>query len=77
MALFNSLRFGMIVLVLLTVVPPILSGIFFASFRIAQIIRQEASLNIVSKVTAFAKSAASWEDKKFSPCVILVYNREL
>ena len=41
----------------------ILSGIFFAGFRVAQIIRQEASLNIVSKVTAFAKSAASWEDK--------------
>jgi len=43
MAFFNSLRFGMTVLVLLAVVLPMLLAILFASFRAAQIICQEAS----------------------------------
>ena len=63
MALFNSLRFRMTILMLLAVVPPILLAIFFAGFRAAQIIRQEASLNIASKVTDLAKSTTNWEDK--------------
>lgn len=63
MSFFHSLRFRMTVLVLLTVVPPMLLAIFFASFRAAQIIRQEANQSIASRARDLASRVSRWEEK--------------
>lgn len=63
MSFFHSLRFRMTVLVLLTVVPPMVLAIFFASYRAAQIIRQEANQSIASRATDLGSRVSSWEEK--------------
>ncbi len=63
MSFFHSLRFRMTVLVLLSIVPPMLLAIFFASSRAAQIIRQEANQKIALKTTHLANDVSRWQEK--------------
>lgn len=58
---FISLRFRMVALVLLGVVPPMLVAIGFASQQAAQIIRSEAKENLALRANSLADSVARWD----------------
>ena len=58
---FISLRFRMVALVLLGVVPPMLVAIGFASHQAAQIIRSEAKENLALRANSLADSVARWD----------------
>lgn len=59
--IFHSLRFRMIALVLIGVVPPMLVAILFASFKAAQIIRDEAKENLRLRAETLADSVSRWD----------------
>ena len=59
--ILHSLRFRMIALVLIGVVPPMLVAIFFASFKAAQIIRDEAKENLRLRAETLADSVSRWD----------------
>lgn len=71
---FLSLRFRMLTLVLLGVVPPMLVAIWFASFQAAQIIRQEAQENLALRATALADSVSRWDKMNINALVNLSRN---
>ncbi|OQW95806.1 MAG: hypothetical protein BWK79_01050 [Beggiatoa sp. IS2] len=68
---FLSLRFRMLTLVLLGVVPPMLVAIWFASFQAAQIIRQEAQENLSLRATALV---SRWDKMNINALVNLSRN---
>jgi signal transduction histidine kinase len=60
--LFSSLRFRMILLMLLGVVPPMLTAILFSSYQAAKIIRAQAEENLGLRANALADSVSRWDD---------------
>jgi len=59
--LLHSLRFRMIALVLLGVIPTMLLAIWVASFYAAKIIRQEAKENLALQANVLADSVLRWD----------------
>ena len=58
---FHSLRFRMVALVLVGVVPPMLVAIWFASSHAAHIIRQEVTEKITFRAKDLADNVSRWD----------------
>ncbi|ALG67487.1 ATP-binding protein [Beggiatoa leptomitoformis] len=71
---FISLRFRMIAMILLGVVPPMLIAILFASSQAAQIIRQEAKENLMLRATSLADSVTRWDEMNVKSLMTLSQN---
>jgi signal transduction histidine kinase len=74
---FHSLRFRMIALVLIGVVPPMLVAIWFASSNAAHIIRQEVTENLAFRANDLADNVSRWDQMNVLVVRSLSENREL
>lgn len=63
-SLFFSFRFRMTAGVLIGIVPPMLTAIWFATFRAASIIRAETNQNLALKAEILNEKISKWEENK-------------
>ena len=64
--IFSSLRFRMIALILIGIVPPMLTAILFSSYQGAKIIRRQAEENLGLRAESLAESVTRWDEMNIS-----------
>ncbi len=72
---YKSIRFRLIALVLIGIVPPMLAAMLFASAHGAKIIRQEARDNMRLRATALAENVLRWDQMNVLALRSLTENR--
>ncbi|OUD12350.1 ATP-binding protein [Thioflexithrix psekupsensis] len=74
--IFKTIRYRLIALVLLGIVPLMLVAMFFASWHGAQIIQQEARANMQLRADALARNVSRWDDMNVWALRTLAENRQ-